>query len=92
MAEIVGSMTCPVCGEEHQDVKVNKNGKLYMYCDNGCMVRLSSKLSRCSLPLLKQKKAANTNKLRIQPVCLERQTPNYDCGSFAAVIDDDDDF
>ena len=82
MAEIVGKMTCPICGEPMQDVKVNKNNKLYMYCDNGCMVRLSSKLSRQGLAALKGKRSANLNRLRINPV--------QDCGNFASVIDDDD--
>ena len=68
MGEIVGKMACPVCGEPNQDVKVNKNNKLYMYCDNGCMCRLSSKLSRQALPVLRQKKTANSNRLSIRPV------------------------
>lgn len=84
MAEIVGKMACPICGEPNQDVKVNKNNKLYMYCDNGCMVRLSQKFSRQGLPALKQQKTANLNRLRIQPV--------QDCGNFAVALEDDDEF
>jgi len=68
MAEIVGKMTCPICGEVNQDIKINKNNKLYMYCDNGCMCRLSSKLSRQALAALKSGKTAEFNRLRIKPV------------------------
>lgn len=46
MAEIVGRFTCPVCGEPSQDLKKNKNGKLYCYCDCGCKSQLNSKDSR----------------------------------------------
>ncbi len=46
MGEIVGRFTCPICGEEMQDLKKNKNGKLYCYCDCGCKSQLNSKDSR----------------------------------------------
>ena len=82
MAEIVGKMTCPICGEPNQDVKVNKNNKLYIYCDNGCMVRLSSKHSRQSLADLRGKRSAVFNRIKINPV--------QDCGNFAVANDDDD--
>lgn len=68
MAEIVGKMACPICGEPNQDIKINKNNKLYMYCDNGCMSRLSSKISRQALAALKAGKSAEFNQLRIKPV------------------------
>lgn len=68
MAEIVGKMTCPICGEPNQDVKINKNNKLYMYCDNGCMSRLSSKLSRQALAAVKAGKPAQFNRLVIKPL------------------------
>lgn len=82
MAEIVGKMTCPICGEPNQDVKVNKNNKLYIYCDNGCMARLSSKLSRQGLAALHGKRSAVFSKIKINPV--------QDCGNFAVANDDDD--
>lgn len=49
---IIGRMKCPVCGEPAQDIKVNKNGNLYIYCDNGCRVNLSGKVSRKIKPVL----------------------------------------
>jgi hypothetical protein len=53
MAEIVGRATCPICGEPSQDVKVNKNNKIYCYCDNGCKWQLNSKNSRAVLAALR---------------------------------------
>lgn len=44
--EIIGRMACPACGEPGQNLKVNKNGNLYLYCDNRCSVRLNPKESR----------------------------------------------
>lgn len=44
--EVIGRMACPACGEPNQNLKVNKNGNLYMYCDNRCSVRLNPKESR----------------------------------------------
>ncbi len=44
--EIIGRMACPMCGAPAQNLKVNKNGNLYMYCDNRCSVRLNPKESR----------------------------------------------
>lgn len=84
MAEIIGKMNCPICGEANQDIKINKNNKLYMYCDNGCMCRLSSKLSRQALAALKAKKTAEFNRLRIKPV-------NGQSDSFFFENQDDDD-
>lgn len=44
--EVIGRMACPACGEPNQNLKVNKNGNLYMYCDNRCSIRLNPKESR----------------------------------------------
>lgn len=88
MAEIVGKMTCPICGEVNQDIKINKNNKLYMYCDNGCMCRLSSKLSRQALAALKSGKTAEFNRLRIKPVTGSLPENNF----FFENQDDDEDF
>lgn len=46
MGEIIGRMTCPVCGAPNQNLKINKNGNLYSYCDNRCSVRFNAKESR----------------------------------------------
>lgn len=63
MGETVGRMTCPVCGEPMQDLKVNKNNKLYCYCDNGCKSQLNSKNSRSVLATLKQGKSIALEKV-----------------------------
>ncbi len=83
MGETVGRMTCPVCGEEMQDLKVNKNQKLYMYCDNGCSAKLNSKQSRYIRAQLAQGKAVSVAKLGyIRPIIQSDQ--NF--------YDDEDDF
>ena len=63
MGEIVGRITCPVCGEQMQDLKVNKNNKLYCYCDNGCKSQLNAKNSRSVLATLKQGKSIALEKV-----------------------------
>lgn len=69
MGEVVGRVSCPVCGEEAQDLKVNKNSKLYCYCDNGCKWQLNSKNSRAVLAILKSGKGARLEKIGyISPV------------------------
>ena len=65
MGEIVGRLTCPVCGEPAQDLKVNKNYKLYCFCDNGCKSQLSSKNSRAALAALKGGKTIKIEKIGI---------------------------
>ncbi len=75
MPEVIGRMTCPICGEEMQDLKVNKNQKLYMYCDNGCCVKLNSKQSRYIRAQLAQGKAVSVAKLGyIRPINHTEQT------------------
>lgn len=51
--ETIGRMTCPICGEPMQDVRISKNGKLYMICDNNCRVNFSGKQSKQFLPKLR---------------------------------------
>ena len=58
--EIIGRTTCPVCGCAGQDVKINKNKKLYMFCDNGCAVKWNSSQSRRYLPVLAAGKNCKT--------------------------------
>lgn len=49
---VIARLSCPICGEPLQDLKVNKNGNLYCFCDNGCRVTLSGKMSRAYRPRL----------------------------------------
>lgn len=49
---IIGRVTCPLCGEQSQDLKVNINHKLYIFCDNGCTIKLNSAKSKRYLPVL----------------------------------------
>ncbi len=58
--EIIGKWTCPVCGEPAQELKINKNGRLYTYCDCGCSVSLSMAESRRLLPILRTGSSAKT--------------------------------
>lgn len=58
--EIIGKWTCPVCGEPAQELKINKNGRLYTYCDCGCSVSLSMAESRRLLPILRTGNSAKT--------------------------------
>ena len=74
MAEVVGRVTCPVCGEELQDLKVNKNNKLYCYCDNGCKWQLNSKSSRSVLATLKQGKSISLAKIGYIRSLQDKQT------------------
>lgn len=54
MGEIIGRTACPVCGAPEQNVKINKNGNLYMYCDNRCSTRFNPKESRELIDELRQ--------------------------------------
>ena len=65
MAEIVGRFTCPVCGEPSQDLKKNKNGKLYCYCDCGCKSQLNSKDSRAVSAALAAGKSVKLAKIGV---------------------------
>lgn len=46
MGEIIARCACPVCGAANQNLKINKRGNLYIYCDNRCATRFSPKDSR----------------------------------------------
>lgn len=46
MPEVIGFMKCPVCGELNQEVRVNKNGGLYIFCDHGCSVKFNTTTGR----------------------------------------------
>lgn len=59
MAENIGRCACPVCGEPSQDLRINKNLKLYCFCDNGCKSQLNSKNSKWVLAALRAGKAVD---------------------------------
>ena len=83
MGEIIGRITCPICGEEHQDLKVNIRDKLYMFCDNGCSIKLSSKDSRKVLASLRGNKSIKMSKIGvISPINEAKKS----------IWDDDDEF
>lgn len=47
MPKVVGyATTCPVCGEKWQEVRENKRGTLYIYCERGCGMKFSGATSR----------------------------------------------
>lgn len=46
MGRTVGLINCPICGEKEQEVRENKNGNLYMYCERGCKMIFAAKKSR----------------------------------------------
>lgn len=63
--ETIGRMTCPVCGEPLQDVRISKNGKLYMICDNNCRVNFTGKQSKQWLPLLRAGQGVSAGNITI---------------------------
>lgn len=65
---IIGRMKCPFCGEEHQDVKVNIRGNLYMICDNGCRFNFPAKATRTMKPLLMSGHNVNQNGILITSI------------------------
>lgn len=62
---IIGRMKCPCCGAEMQDLKINKNGNLYLICDNGCRVNLSKQQTKKFKPVLEAGRNINENGLLI---------------------------
>ncbi len=63
----VGYCTCPVCGES-VDVRVNKNFKLYVICDNSHRLEFSAKDSFKARPLLASGKSAQIGAITIYPL------------------------
>lgn len=61
----IGRLTCPICNEPHQDLRVNKNGNLYMYCDNGCSIKFNPAMSRKHLPVLEQGHSIQIEKIGV---------------------------
>lgn len=60
----IGRLTCPICNEPNQDLRVNKNGNLYMYCDNGCSIKFNPAMSRKHLAVLEQGHSIQVEKNR----------------------------
>lgn len=75
--EIIGRMTCPICGEEMQDVKVNINKNLYVYCDNRCKFTLNPKMSKIATEQLRQGKSVKVKNIFIRPVTGASKKENY---------------
>lgn len=63
--EIVGRITCPICGENLQDLRVNRNNNLFMFCDNQCKFTMSGKASKNILPQLRAGKNVNFGRIGI---------------------------
>lgn len=74
MGEIIARTSCPICGEGNQDVKINKNGNLYMYCDNRCSIRFNPKESREALELLRAGRVAKTKNMLLVPIYAKIRT------------------
>lgn len=68
MPEVIGLTRCPVCGEEGQEVRVNKNRKLYIFCDRGCATHFNGKKSREWLAKLAAGKDIVEANLHILPI------------------------
>lgn len=74
MGEIIARTSCPICGESNQDIKINKNGNLYMYCDNRCSIRFNPKESREALELLRAGRVAKTKNMLLVPIYTKLRT------------------
>lgn len=61
----IGRLTCPICSEPNQDLRVNKNGNLYMYCDNGCSIKFNPAMSRKHLSVLEQGHSIQIEKIGV---------------------------
>lgn len=63
--ETIGRVTCAVCGEQSQDLRINKNYNLYCYCDNGCKWQLNKKNSKSALAALRSGRSIALEKIGI---------------------------
>ena len=68
MTEVAGVTKCPVCGEDGQEVRINKNRKLYIICDHGCRVNFNSASSRKWLAKLSAGEAIKEVNFNILPI------------------------
>lgn len=66
MTEIIGTSNCPMCGEQ-VDVKINKNRKLYAYCDYGCAIKFNAPMSKLGLAELARGKKVKLGNIVITP-------------------------
>lgn len=77
MPEIIARTSCPICGEPEQVVKINKNGNLYMYCDNRCSVRFNPKESRQAIDQLRTGKTAKVKNMVLVPTGTKISVNNH---------------
>lgn len=70
----IGRLTCPICGEPLQDLRYDKNNKLYMYCDNLCSIKFNGKMSKKYLPLLMQGQNVQIEKIGLITSIMENKT------------------
>lgn len=68
MPEVAGLIKCPICGREEQEIRVNKNRNLYVYCEGGCRMTYSATTSRKALPILKSGKVYQYNGYTLRPL------------------------
>lgn len=73
MGEIIGRAACPICGNTVA-VKINKNRKLYAFCDYSCKFSLNSEMSRHGIAELAAGRMVTLGKLIIKPT--ERNNEN----------------
>ena len=72
MGEIIGRAACPICGNTVA-IKINKNRKLYAFCDYSCKFSLNSEMSRKGIAELSAGRLVTLGKLTISP---ERKEKN----------------
>ena len=77
--EIIARSNCPICGAENQDVKVNKNANLYMFCDNRCQIRFSRPESRRLTDELRAGHVAKINNMILRPINFKKQQTQEVC-------------
>lgn len=90
----IGRLTCPICGEPAQDFRVNKNGNLYMYCDNHCAIKFNPKMSKKYYPELMAGHSIQIEKIGVITSTKEKKEngiqwkqPRTDSGANRANID-----
>lgn len=68
MSEVVGLIKCPICGQDEQEVRVNKSGHLYTYCSAGCRITYPNPVTRKGKPALKSGKIFIYNGYEMKPL------------------------
>lgn len=92
MPEVAGTIKCPVCGREMQEIRVNKNRNLYIYCENGCKTVYSAAVSRKALPTLKSGRVFLYNVQTMHPLVNQqiehsKEEVKHDTGNRGIAID-----